>query len=72
MQKFVAIPKKWGNSIGITIPKEVAKEGGIKPDNEITVLVIENQHKRLNKIFGTLKLKRKTQEVMDEIDEGWE
>ena len=72
MEQFEAVTKKWGNSIGITIPSEVIKEEKIKPQDKIMVLVIKNYRKKLANIFGTLKLKKETQRVMEEIDEGYD
>ena len=72
MEQFEAIPKKWGNSLGITIPSDIAEQENIQPQKKITVLVIGNQQRHLKQIFGTLKLKKPTQQVMDEIDEGYD
>ena len=72
MQQFQAVPKKWGNSIGITIPADIIEQAHISLQKKITVLVMGDQQKQLKIMFGTLKLKRKTQEVMDEIDEGYD
>ena len=72
MEQFEAIPKKWGNSLGITIPSEIIKDENIKPKQKINVLVIGDYSKKLKKIFGTLKLKKPTQQVMKETDEGYD
>ena len=72
MEQFQAVPKKWGNSIGITIPADIIEQAQISLQKKITVLVMGDQQKQLKTMFGTLKLKRKTQEVMDEIDEGYD
>ncbi len=72
MEQFKAIPKKWGNSLGITIPAEVVKEENIKPKKEVIVLVFGDKTRKLKNMFGTLKLKKSTQKVMEEIDEGYD
>lgn len=72
MEQFQAIPKKWGNSLGITIPAGIIEQEHIQPKKKITVLVIGNQKKQLKQMFGTLKLKKPTQQVMDEINEGYD
>jgi antitoxin component of MazEF toxin-antitoxin module len=72
MEQFQAVPKKWGNSIGITIPADVVEHENIRPQKKVTVLVIGNQRKQLKQMFGTLKLKKPTNQVMDEIDEGYD
>jgi len=71
MLKFKAIPRKWGNSIGITLPIEIVEEGNIKTEKEIDILVIEKRVD-LRKIFGSLKLKEPTQKIKDEMRAGWE
>ena len=71
MLKFKAIPRKWGNSIGITLPNEIVEEGNIKTEKEIDILVIEKRVD-LRKIFGSLKLKEPTQKIKDEMRAGWE
>jgi len=72
MKQFQAIPKKWGNSLGITIPAEVVEDEHIQAERKITVLVMSDQKKKLKEIFGTLERKKPTQQMMDEIDEGYD
>jgi len=72
MEQFEAIPKKWGNSLGITIPSEIIREENIKPKKKINVLVIGDYNKKIKGMFGTLKLKKPTQKIMEEIDEGYD
>ena len=72
MEKFETVPKKWGNSIGVTIPSDIIKHEGIDTRNKVTVLIMRHDRKRLKEIFGTLKLKKSTQQIMDEIDEGYD
>lgn len=71
MQAFEAVPKQWGNSVGITIPKEIIEKENISPNKRMKFLVIGDE-KILKKAFGSLKLKKPTQKVMDEIDEGYD
>ncbi len=71
MKVFEAIPKKWGNSLGITIPKEVVKGEGLSPKEKIEIMIL-GKRKDLKEIFGTLKIKKSTQQIMDEIDEGYD
>jgi antitoxin component of MazEF toxin-antitoxin module len=61
MQIFEAIPKQWGNSIGITIPKDIVDKEHISAKKKIKFIAI-----------GSLKLKKSTQKAMDEIDEGYD
>lgn len=74
MQTFETIPKKWGNSIGITIPKEIVEKEGISGKEKIRVMIAGKRRTKFSEIFGSLKPKHKisTQKALDEIDKGWE
>ena len=72
MEQFKAAPKKWGNSLGITIPLEVIKSENLKMNKEAIFLVMGDRRQNIKKIFGTLKIKKPTQQIMDEIDEGYD
>ena len=64
--------RKWGRSFGVVIPKDKIKEEGIKEDETITLLIGKRTNV-LKETFGTLKLKRTTQEILDESDrEDWD
>jgi antitoxin component of MazEF toxin-antitoxin module len=70
MLEFKAVPKKWGNSIGITLPNKIVEEGDIKAKKEIEVFIVEKKV-NLKKIFGSLKLEQPTQKIKDEMRTGW-
>lgn len=71
MLEFKAKPKKWGNSIGITIPKDVIKKGNLKENEKIEVLIVEKTADLMN-IFGSLKMKGSAQKFKDMVRAGWE
>ena len=72
MEQFEATTKKWGNSLGITIPAEIIKEEKIKPNEKVNVLIFKDTKKIFRSVFGTMKLKMPTQKAMEEIDEGYD
>ena len=72
MQVFETMPKVWGNSYGITIPKEIVKKERISPKKKMRIIVLSNDMQELKNAFGTLRLRKSTQQVMDEIDEGYD
>ena len=72
MEVFDAIPKQWGNSIGITIPKEILEKEHITLQRRTRFLVIGAAMEDVKKSFGSLKFKKPTQQIMDEIDEGYD
>ena len=72
MMEVEAKVRKWGRSFGVVIPKEKIKEEGIE-ENETIRLLIGKKTNVLKETFGTLKLKRTTQERLDESDkECWD
>lgn len=68
MMELKAKTKKWGNSIGILIPKEAIRKENIKPDQEVTVLISAKPITKGKDIWGTLKFKESTEELMRQID----
>ncbi|MDD5651161.1 MAG: hypothetical protein PHF86_12225 [Candidatus Nanoarchaeia archaeon] len=70
MLEFKAIPRKWGNSVGITLPNNIVSEGKIKNKKEIEVLIIEKKV-NLKDIFGSLDLKEPTQKIKNDMKSGW-
>ena len=62
--------KKWGNSMGIVLPREVVEKEKIKPNQKILVDLVKKAD--LTKIFGSLKSKLSGQEFKDLVREGWE
>ncbi len=58
--------KKWGNSIGVIIPREVVEREGIEADKPVSLEVKLVRHP-FAKFFGTLKTGRPVQETKDEL-----
>jgi bifunctional DNA-binding transcriptional regulator/antitoxin component of YhaV-PrlF toxin-antitoxin module len=57
--------KKWGNSIGIVIPKSVVEELNLKPHEEVQI-DIKRSGNALKGLFGTLQWKKPIREVLRE------
>ena len=68
MMEIRAKTKKWGNSIGVLIPKGVIKEENIKPNQEITLMISTKTITKGKDIFGTLKFKESTDKLMRQVD----
>ena len=70
MESIVVKAKKWGNSVGIIIPKEVAEREGIRPGVAVEALVKSKKENPITKTFGMLKgrIKQPTDAIMREID----
>ena len=65
MIELVAKTKKWGNSVGILLPRRL----GIGEDEDVRVHIEPaNSFTKVKDIFGTFKLKRSVKSLMKEID----
>jgi antitoxin component of MazEF toxin-antitoxin module len=60
--------RKWGNSLGATLPKEIIEEAGLHENETVKVLILK-KNKTANKLFGMLQGKRRMsgQEAKDLI-----
>ncbi|MBI4168047.1 MAG: AbrB/MazE/SpoVT family DNA-binding domain-containing protein [Candidatus Aenigmarchaeota archaeon] len=60
--------KKWGNSIGLLIPKDVVRKEKIRENQRLDIIILPKT-KTLEKTFGMLKgWKINTQKALDELD----
>lgn len=62
--------KKWGNSMGVVLPKELVEKEGLKEEQKILIDVVKPAN--IEKLFGTLKRKMSGQEFKDMVRQGWE
>jgi len=58
--------KKWGNSIGVVIPIETANKLNLKPEETI-IIEITKKEKVLKELFGSLKFKKSTEQILKEV-----
>lgn len=57
--------RKWGNSLGLVIPSEAVESLNIKPE-ETVVIEISKKGNVLKELFGSIKFKKTTKQLMDE------
>ncbi|MCX6804131.1 MAG: AbrB/MazE/SpoVT family DNA-binding domain-containing protein [Candidatus Diapherotrites archaeon] len=69
MAEVMVVARKWGNSIGITLPKETADREKIRESDRLIIVV--KKVTSLNELFGTFKTQKTTQEIKDESRKGW-
>lgn len=65
-----ATTRKWGNSIGIILPKDFVKRKNLKENAKIRIdITTDEDLNGLNEIFGMLKgkLKKSGQKIKDEL-----
>jgi len=70
METVECVPRKWGNSLGVTIPKDVAEREGISEGKPVRIIL--NAKPDLRSIFGTAKFSKSAQEMKDEERRAWE
>ncbi len=68
MQELQAEVREWGRSMGIVIPREAVLQEKIKAGDTIKIIFLRKDSP-LKKLFGRVKLKRSTEEILKEIDE---
>ena len=67
MLKAVKVVQEWGNSLGIRLSKEELRKEEIHARDEVEVFLRKKENPAVE-LFGTLKIKEKTQKIMKEID----
>ncbi|MEK6873549.1 MAG: AbrB/MazE/SpoVT family DNA-binding domain-containing protein [Nanoarchaeota archaeon] len=68
--KVQTVLRKWGNSIGVVIPKKVIEKERLREGEEVFV-IIESKND-LKEVFGSLKdWKIDSQKLKDELRKGW-
>jgi len=60
--------RKWGNSIGLIIPKEDVKKEGLRDNEIVRAIIVPKKTVRVKDIFGKLKFKKSTEEIMKDVD----
>ena len=64
--KVQTVLRKWGNSIGVVIPKEIIEKEQLREGEEVFI-IIESKND-LKEVFGSLKdWKINTQKLKDEL-----
>ncbi len=62
------ITRKWGNSIGVILPKDIVEKEYIKENMRINILISKKSNV-LSETFGMLKgkIKKSSQQMKDEL-----
>lgn len=73
MEKVNATVKRWGNSFGIILPKDLIKSQELKEGSNINIIIQPKNITKVKDIFGILKgkLKRNTEDLLKEVDEDF-
>ncbi len=70
MAEVIVTARKWGNSIGATLPAETVKKEKIKPNDKLVLEV--RKIVPIKELFGTFKTNKSTQQIKDELRAGWD
>lgn len=70
METITATTKKWGNSLGVRLPKEVVRKNHLKPDEKIIIQIGKRRVSKAKDIFGLLPKKEPIEKSMRDIDEA--
>ena len=65
-----AIVQKWGNSLGIKLPKELVEKQQIKEGDKISLPIVIKKAD-LKDIFGIAKSEESGQKFKDRVRKGW-
>mgnify|MGYP001613037385 CR=1 FL=1 len=58
--------RKWGNSLGVRIPKNAVKELKLRENQEV-IVDIKPKDNPLKELFGSVKLSKPTGQLLKEI-----
>ena len=62
--------RKWGNSFGVLVPKELVKKENFRLNEEVVVKLEKKND--LMQLFGLCKFKKSTKQLMKDIREGYD
>ena len=62
--------KKWGNSLGVVIPKEVINSKNLKEGSELELVIKPLNKTKVKNVFGILKgkIKKSSDQILKEVD----
>ena len=66
----IVTARKWGHSIGVALPPGVVSKEKIRPEDKVMITV--KKVSSISELFGTHRFKKSTQEIKDELRQGWE
>ncbi|HLC91028.1 MAG TPA: hypothetical protein VJI15_04625 [Candidatus Nanoarchaeia archaeon] len=67
MIEVEATTRKWGNSLGVILPKDVVQHEHLKENQKIKLWLPPQKKVDLSPLFGILKTNKSGQEIKDEI-----
>ena len=71
MIEFETKVKKWGNSLGMVIPKRAIEKGQVKEEQTLHIIAIQ-ENKAIKGTFGTVKGLKSGQAIKDMLRKEWD
>jgi len=68
---MLAKVKKWGNSLGLIVPAEVARSRGIR-DGDVLEVELLRKVPSPEELAGTVEFRRSLKALLREMEAGWE
>lgn len=62
--------RKWGNSMGVVIPLHKIAENQIKEGENVKIMITKKKGNILREMFGKMKFKKSTEQMMKEMDKA--
>jgi len=62
--------RKWGNSLGIVIPKKIIAQEHLSENQ--TIIIEIKKVPDIKTLFNSMKFTKSAQQLKDEMREGWE
>lgn len=62
--------RKWGNSMGVILPKKLVTARGLKQHDRILIDVVRKAD--LTKFFGSFRTEKSGQQFKDMVRKGWQ
>ena len=69
MAEVETITRKWGNSLGITLPKEMVDKENLIENQRVIVEI--KQVRDIRKLRGLVRFSRSAQQLKDAMRAGW-
>ena len=70
METITVMTKKWGNSLGVRLPKEIVRKNNIKSNEKIVIQIGKEKVSRAKELFGILAPKEPIERSMKNIDKA--
>jgi antitoxin component of MazEF toxin-antitoxin module len=61
--------RRWGNSLGVVLPKELVESERIRENENVSIEV--KKETSIKDLFGSVRFRKTAQEIKDDARKGW-